>query len=66
MPRAEYHHDIEIRAWPPGASTSKAILALHRPTGAAVVVGSEPTRERNQALAVERVRLLLANLPWAA
>lgn len=58
-------HDIEIRAWPPGAS-SKAILAVHTPTGAAVVVGSEPSRERNQRLAVERLEQLITVLPWGS
>lgn len=58
--------DIEIRTWPPGAGgTSKAVIALHVPTGAAAVVNSESSRERNQKLAVERVRLLLHNLPWS-
>lgn len=51
---------IEIRAWPPGAiATSKAVHVLHRPTGVAVVVGSESSRGRNQDLACERVKLLL-------
>jgi len=55
------HQDIDIRAWPPGAiSTSKAVHALHRPTGVAVVASSEPSRERNQKLAVERLELLLS------
>jgi hypothetical protein len=59
-------NDIEIRSWPPGLSgSSKAVLALHVPTGAAVVVRSESSRERNQKLAVERVHLLLSNLPWS-
>lgn len=60
------HLDIELRAWPPGANgTSKAIHALHTPTGVAVVVvSSESSRERNQKLAVERIGLLLATLPW--
>jgi len=54
------HLDIEIRAWPPGSiRTSNAILALHIPTGVAVVVRSESNRERNQKLAVERLDLLL-------
>jgi protein subunit release factor A len=58
--------DIDIRVWPPGSvSTSRAVLALHVPTGAAVVVNSESSRERNQKLAVERVQLLLHNLPWS-
>ena len=30
------------------------------------VVGSERSREANQRLAVERLGLLLANLPWSA
>lgn len=54
------HEEIEIRAWPPGRYDGKAVLALHLPTGVAVVVGSESSRERNQKLAVERVGLLLA------
>ena len=59
-------NDIEIRTWPPGSGrTSRAVLALHVPTGAAVVVNSESSRERNQKLAVERVQLLLNNLPWS-
>jgi hypothetical protein len=59
--------NIEIRTWPPGAGgTSKAVIALHVPTGAAAVVSSESSREHNQKLAVERVHLLLNNLPWNA
>lgn len=54
------HLDIEIRAWPPGSSSSKAIHALHTPTGVAVVVRSEASREANQKLAVERLGLLLS------
>lgn len=57
------HIDIEIRAWPPGSAYSSrsgaAVMALHKPTGVAVIASSEPTRERNQKLAVERVELLL-------
>ena len=59
-------NDIDIRGWPPGpVGTSRGVLALHVPTGAAVVVNSESSRERNQKLAVERVQLLLHNLPWS-
>jgi hypothetical protein len=57
------YQEIEIRAWPPGSafsSGSRAVLALHMPTGVAVVVSSEPNRERNQKLAVERLQLLLS------
>lgn len=57
------YQQIEIRAWPPGSAYSsgnRAVLAIHTPTGVAVVAGSEPTRERNQKLAVERVQLLLS------
>lgn len=57
------YKEIEIRAWPPGSaysSGSRAVLAIHMPTGVAVVASSEPTRERNQKLAVERVQLLLS------
>lgn len=57
--------DIEIRAWPPGSYSGKAILAIRSPTGAAVIVKSESTRERNQKLACERLGLLLDNLPWS-
>jgi hypothetical protein len=58
--------DIEIRTWPPGAAgTSRTVIALHTPTGAAAVVSSEFSRERNQKLARERVQLLLDNLPWS-
>lgn len=60
------HLDIDLRAWPPGAvSTSKAVHALHKPTGVAVVVGSERSREANQRLALERIELLLTTLPWS-
>ncbi len=62
MPDIDFR-EIEIRAWPPGSAysprSSAAVLALHTPTGVAVVASSEPTRERNQKLAVERVKLLL-------
>jgi hypothetical protein len=58
--------DIEIRTWPPGAvGTARGVIAHHVPTGTAVVVSSESSRERNQKLAVERVHLLLDNLPWS-
>jgi hypothetical protein len=60
------HIDIEIRAWPPGAYSSKAVLAVHTPSGAAVVVNCETNRERNQKLAVERLGLVVANLPWSS
>jgi hypothetical protein len=57
--------DIEIRAWPPGNYSSSGVIALHVPTGVAVVVRSEPNRERNQRLAVERVHMLIGTLPWS-
>lgn len=57
--------DIEVRAWPLGRYDSKAVLVIHLPTGVAVVVGSDSNRERNQKLAIERIGLLLANLPWS-
>jgi protein subunit release factor A len=59
------HLDIELRAWPPGSPTSKAVIAIHTPTGVAVIARSEPTSGRNQTLAVERLGILLseANSP---
>ena len=54
------HEEIEIRAWPPGRYDGNAVLAIHLPTGVAVVCSSERNRERNQKLAVERLGLLLA------
>ena len=52
--------DIEIRPWPPGVSSSSTVLALHTPTGVAVVARSARAREANQKLAVERLGLLLS------
>lgn len=54
------YEDLEIRMWPSSSGTTRAVIALHVPTGVAVVVGSEQSRQRNQDLAVERVQLLLA------
>lgn len=64
--------ELEFHAWPPRrfggqqlTETHPGVLAIHKRTGAAVLVMSERSQVRNQDLAVERMHLLLANLPWS-
>lgn len=64
--------DLELHAWPPrtpggGQQTGRVhygVLAVHKRTGAAVVVTSEQSQHANQKLAEERLGLLVATLPW--
>jgi hypothetical protein len=63
---------LEFHAWPPariGGQPSgrvrTGVLAIDVETGVAVFVCSERSQLANQRLAEERVRLLLATLPWS-
>lgn len=51
--------DIEIVAWFPGAPVKTGVMAVHAPTGAAVLVKGRPSRAL-QERAVERLKTLLA------
>lgn len=57
--------DIEFHAWPPrkigGQQVGRihfGVLAVHKPSGLAVVVDSERSQVGNQRLAVERISAL--------
>ncbi len=63
---------IEFHAWPPRrvggqqvTNLHPGVLAIDTETGAAAFVYSERSQLANQRLAEERVRLLLATLPWS-
>lgn len=64
--------DLEFHAWPlrpiGGQQTGRVhygVLAVHKRTGASVVVTSERSQHANQKLAEERLGLMLATLPWS-
>lgn len=68
LDKCEYH-SWPIRHLGGGQRTGRVatgVLIVHQPTGAAVAVNSERSQLSNRRLAEERIRLLLANLPWSA
>lgn len=68
--RAAARPDLEYHAWPPRRAGGQhtgvdaGVLVVDRRTGVAVVVDSERSQRSNLVLAEERIRLLLAHLPW--
>ncbi len=62
----QWLEDVELHTWPPeqrgGQSTGRyyfGVLAIHKPTGIAVVSTDERSQWRNREIAIEHLRQIL-------